>query len=304
MLKSAVQGFLGNFGYRVVSLAAAKRHGLLAPAPNSVPAPAASPPTPAPPPAPPPAAAVPEQPPAPDPQTKTDFYAPVYDFDGLRNDPKVIHNHDFLADPRFVKAYKRGIKAQKEDQHYYWRAYVALWCASQAVKLPGDFVECGVWKGFLSSAIMEYLGWNSLSKTFYLFDTWCGIDETQVTEEEKGRLCLEHHRKHYTPNFAQAQANFREFKNVVMTQGSVPASLREVDIPRVAYLSLDMNNVTPEVAAATYFWDRLVPGGVILLDDYGFVSYENQKKGFNAFAKARGVEVLALPTGQGLIIKN
>jgi hypothetical protein len=232
------------------------------------------------------------------------LYAPVFDFDGLWNDPRVIHNHDFLTDPRFIRAYRRGIKAQGEDQKYYWRVHVALWCASLAAKLPGDFVECGVWKGFLSSAIMDYLDWNSLSKKFFLFDTWCGIDESQVTDAEKRRLCLDHHRSNYVPNFAQAKANFQEYHNVIITKGSVPATLRQVDIPRVAYLSIDMNNVTPELAAAEFFWDRIVPGGVVLLDDYGFVTYEEQKKGFNAFAKTKGVEILALPTGQGLMVKT
>jgi hypothetical protein len=44
-------------------------------------------------------------------------------------------------------------------------------------------------------------------------------------------------------------------------------------------------------------------GGIILLDDYGFVSYEEQKRGFDQFARSKGIEVLALPTGQGLILK-
>lgn len=233
-----------------------------------------------------------------------EFYVPVFDFDGLRNDPGVIHNHDFMRDPHFIKSFRRGIKAQGEMQKYFWRAHVALWCAAHAVKLPGDFVECGVWKGFLSSAIMDYLDWNSLSKKFFLFDTWCGIDESQITAEEQGRLCLEHYRKHYVPNFQQAKDNFKEYHNVIITKGSVPETLKQVAIDRIAYLSLDMNNVTPEIAAAHFFWDRLVPGGVILLDDYGFVSYEAQKEGFNAFAKCKGVEILSLPTGQGLIMKQ
>jgi len=231
------------------------------------------------------------------------FYAPVYDSDGLRTNPAVIHNHDFLKDPRFVKAYARGIRAQGEDQKYYWRVHVALWCAAHAARLPGDFVECGVWKGFLSSAIMTYLDRNNLAKKFSLFDTFCGIDEEQVTAEERGRLHLDHYRKYYLPNYEDVKRNFAEFKNVTIVKGSVPDTLNQVAVGPVGYLSIDMNNVTPEVAAAEHFWDRLVPGAMILLDDYGFVSYEEQKRGFDQFARARGVEVLALPTGQGLIVK-
>ena len=181
--------------------------------------------------------------------------------------------------------------------------YTGLWAATHAAKLSGAFVECGVWKGFLSSAIMDYLDWNSVGKPFYLFDTFDGIDETQVTDEEKGRLHLEHYRKYYLPNWEEAKRNFAEYKNVVLVKGSVPNSLGAVAIGRIAFLSIDMNNVTPELACANHFWDRIVAGGVILLDDYGFVSYEEQKKGFDRFAASKGVQVLALPTGQGLIVK-
>jgi len=43
---------------------------------------------------------------------------------------------------------------------------------------------------------------------------------------------------------------------------------------------------------------------MVLLDDYGFVSYEEQKNALNVFAREKDIEILALPTGQGLIIKT
>src|SRR5262249_43682694 len=63
------------------------------------------------------------------------------------------------------------------------------------------------------------------------------------------------------------------------------------------------NNAAPEIAAAEHFWDRLVSGGIVVLDDYGWTKHINQKHAFDEFANARGVKVLGLPTGQGLIIK-
>ena len=64
-----------------------------------------------------------------------------------------------------------------------------------------------------------------------------------------------------------------------------------------------MNNTAPEIAAAEHFWDRLVPGGIIVLDDYGWRKQINQKIAFDRFAEARNVNVLSLPTGQGLLMK-
>jgi hypothetical protein len=231
------------------------------------------------------------------------YYTPVFEYDGLRTDPAVIHNHDFMKDPRYVAAYARGIQAHGEHQVQYWRMHVALWCAAQATRLDGDFVECGVWKGFLSSGIMRYLDWNRLGQNFYLFDTFRGIDESLVTPAEVAKGNLPHYRKYYLENFEEVCRNFAEFRNVYLVRGSVPQSLRRCRIDRVAYLSLDMNNVTPEIAAIEYFWPKLVRGAFVLLDDYGFISYEEQKRAFDEFTQRKGVELLALPSGQGLFRK-
>jgi Macrocin-O-methyltransferase (TylF) len=232
------------------------------------------------------------------------LYTPIFDYDGLRNDPGIIHNHDFMRNPRFVRAYKRAVAGAGIDQKYYWRAHVAIWCASVGRALEGDFVECGVWKGLLSTTIMSYFDWSNIGKTFYLFDTFRGVDESQLAEDEIQKGTIAHFREMYKEDLYEGVvANFSEFKNVKIVRGSVPETLAQENIEKVSYLSIDMNNSTPEIAAANHFWDRLSPGAPILLDDYGFVNYEVQKKAFDAWAARHGVHILALPTGQGLMIK-
>jgi hypothetical protein len=91
------------------------------------------------------------------------IYAATYAQDGMFT----IHNSDFQRDPNFVRAYARGLTAANQmDYNWHWRVHVALWAARAAARLPGDFVECGVNRGFLSSAIMEDLNWNALDRTF------------------------------------------------------------------------------------------------------------------------------------------
>ncbi len=232
------------------------------------------------------------------------LYTPVYDYAGLRTDPAIVHNHDFMRDPRFVAAYERGAAAEGYEPRYFWRTHVALWCASIGVSLGGDFVECGVCRGMLSSSIMHYLDWNNLQRRFFLFDTFTGVDERLVTDEEVASGNLGYFREMYkTDIYEDTVRNFSEYNNVEIIRGSVPSSLSTVDINAVAYLSIDMNNVTPELAAIDHFWSKLQPGAPVLLDDYGFVRYEAQKRAFDAWASQHGVAILALPTGQGLIIK-
>src|SRR5690242_17452403 len=91
-----------------------------------------------------------------------------YAEDGLYS----IHNHDFLADARFRAAYLRAIRANDgRDPGLAWRMHVALWAASTALRVPGDFVECGVNAGVVSSAVMQYLNFGSLPRRYYLVDT-------------------------------------------------------------------------------------------------------------------------------------
>ena len=161
-----------------------------------------------------------------------------------------------------------------------------------------------MWRGFLATAIMNYIPWPNANKQFYLFDTWEGLDERYLTDGERSNQAkLDHFKPYYANQYESVKEHFSNYPNVHLVKGSVPETLDSVEIGTVSYLSLDMNCAPPELAAAQYFWDKLVPGGMILLDDYGFVSYEDQKRGFDQFATRHGIEVLALPTGQGLMIK-
>ena len=47
-----------------------------------------------------------------------------------------------------------------------------------------------------------------------------------------------------------------------------------------------------------------MPGTVVLLDDYAYDGYRSQKLGMDAFARSKGVPILSLPTGQGLLLKS
>lgn len=215
-----------------------------------------------------------------------------------------IHNHDFMEDPDFLNAYDRGLKAYEIDPQMAWRVHVALWVASHTKFLEGDFVECGVNKGFLSSAIMQYCNWDKLNKRFFLFDTFCGLDEKYVSQSEKEKGRMEFSKNQYPECYEKVKANFAEFKNVHLVRGSIPETLKSVEIPKVAYLSIDMNCAQPEIAAANFFWDKMVSGAFAVLDDYAYVGYEDQKRAFDNFALDHGIKILSLPTGQGLYIKT
>jgi len=228
---------------------------------------------------------------------------PEYDQDGLRT----LHNHDFMRDEKFCRAYERGCRTGSDDK-WHWRVHIGLWAAFSASKLEGDFVECGVNRGFMSSAIMEYLDWNSLNRTFYLLDTFEGPDLRFVSDEDRQCGAILKYEQfwesgYYIRGVESVKENFSQWKNVRIIKGSVPETLHRVETERVAFLHLDMNCSPPEVATLNFFWDRMTPGAIVLLDDYAYIGYESQKHAMDILAREKGVMIAALPTGQGLLIK-
>ena len=210
----------------------------------------------------------------------------------------------FEQDQKFLSSYKSAMSfatTQVQSMDVRWRAYTACWAAATAAKLPGDFVECGVNTGLLSGTICRYLDFHTSDRQFWLFDTYEGIPADMASLSE--RKSIDQYNQQYPDVWEVAQANFADFSNANLIRGLVPDTLPSADIRAVSYLSIDMNIAAPEKAALDYFWPKMTSGGIILLDDYGFLPHEEQRSEANAFAMQMGVKVLPLATGQGIIIK-
>ena len=226
-----------------------------------------------------------------------------YNQDGLATQ----HNADFLRDPRFQEAYRAGMENGRSGTRIEWRVHVALWCATQALQFEGDFVECGVHTGILSSAVMTWLDFaRHAPRRFWLFDTWAGIPPEQVSEAERRMGTLDMNRKYQGGDALHADAvrKFAHWPNASVVRGRVPDSLTALQsVDKLAYVSMDMNVAAAEMAAAEVLWPKMVPGAPMLLDDYGWAAHANQKKAWDDWARRLGVMILSLPTGQGLVLK-
>jgi O-methyltransferase len=229
----------------------------------------------------------------------------TYNQDGLATK----HNTDFLRDPRFITAYQAGVAAgswtrdgKPTPNHY--RVYVLLWAADRASLQQGDYVECGVFRGSSAMAVLHYVDFSKQNRKFYLLDTFHGLPDAYVSDEEKSLGMLNINKIQYSEDiYESVKERFRPFNNVILVRGAIPDTLSSVVSPKICFLHLDMNYAGAEIAAADYYWDRLVNGGSIVLDDYAFLAHPVQKRQFDAFAARRGVPILTLPTGQGLLIK-
>jgi hypothetical protein len=228
-----------------------------------------------------------------------------YSQDGLLT----LHGDSFRRTSEFRQAYQRGLKASGGvDSAFEWRVHIALWAARTSLAAGGDFVECGVNAGFMSSAIMHHLRWNTLDRRFYLIDTFSGpvLDQFSPQEKAKGRRDLAERTLAaggYVTDLERTRANYAEWPRAVVVQGAVPQVLLSLNIDKVAFLHIDMNCAYPEQAALEYFWSKLTRGAIVLLDDYAYFGHEEQREAIDASATKLGVDVLSLPTGQGMIVK-
>jgi methyltransferase family protein len=214
----------------------------------------------------------------------------LYAEDGLWT----YRGHDFTNDDRFRTAYQRAVTAAGFDYEIRWRVHTALWAASTAATIDGSFVECGTGRGFVASAICQYLAWND--RPFYLYDTFepTRLDATGARTDDV-HPC-------YATSADKVRENFAQWPGTRLVVGKLPDTL--VDSPeRVAFLHMDLNHAPVEQACVRHFWRRMVPGAVLLYDDYGYEGLEGIRRAADEVGRELGFEILACPTGQGIAVK-
>lgn len=231
-------------------------------------------------------------------------FRPLYASDGLAVKRK---NLSFMTDPIFASAWDEVARVNKphwpEVPDIRWRAHVCVWAARSALKLDGNFVELGVHTGLLSSMICRCTDFAEQSnRKFFLFDTFTGIPGSGASRHEAEEIAKRNAAMYQNDVYAFTSSVFADVPNAQLVKGILPQSLAGIDTGPIAYLSIDLNNAAAEIETAAVLWPRLVPGAVIVLDDYAFEGHEEQYRAWNEFAAQKGLHILTVPTGQGLII--
>ena len=207
----------------------------------------------------------------------------------------------FAHDSKFMSAF-HGNERDSLDKAKIWRLHTYCWAGRSALAIPGDFVECGVFEGLYSAVLLEYLGFEDVAKTMFLFDTFSGLSDDYSTAQERSLVGGA-----YTDRvdwFERVAARFERYANVTVTRGIVPDVLDDSTPSAIALLHLDMNAAAAEVGALDVLFDRVSGGGFILMDDYGRIENKELHVGLRDWMSAKGHPILELPTGQGLVVKR
>ena len=213
----------------------------------------------------------------------------------------------FLHDPKFMGSLSRASEhniGTFDDRT--WRAHILVWAARHALNLDGDFVELGTFRGYFAACVAECLAFEKLTRNFFLYDTFAGLPDDATREKELPGSFYDLLQAHYRePEIYQSVVNrFKPYPNVHPIQGKVPDALHERCPENIAFLHIDLNSAKHEIAGLEYLWDRIVPGAIIILDDFGFAIFRSQTQAHQEFFAARGCPIAELPTGQGLVIKS
>lgn len=143
------------------------------------------------------------------------------------------------------------------------------------------------------------------SKKYYLLDTFEGIPLEQISTAEFNIGVAHMNRKYDSGDktYLDVKEKFKKWENCKVIRGKVPDTLDQVDSKKFSYVSIDMNVTAAEIAAAEFLWPKMVPGAIMLLDDYGWESHIQQKIAFDEFALRHGIQILSLPTGKAILMK-
>ncbi len=208
-------------------------------------------------------------------------------------------NTAWRSRPNFVAAYNAACEQTGVDYRIEWRTHTALWAARLALRVQGDFIELGAARGWMSAAILADVLATEPDRRFFLMDLF---SSGKVDPSTGARL------DEVSPIYAsggEALAPLVErYLQVRVVEGDVMDTIHGVvsAAPRIAFAHFDLNAAEPEMLAFSALRSSLLPGAIVLLDDYGFLGFEQQHDAWDEVADRHGLEVLALPTGQGLIV--
>lgn len=190
-----------------------------------------------------------------------------------------------------------------------------LWALLEAVRyveearLPGAFVECGVWRG--GSVMAMALRLQSLGKAdrdLWLYDTFEGMTPPSQADVEAGSGVSAAQMLARTEvgdgnnvwcvaGIDDVRANMRSTgypeERVRYVQGDVAQTLLDQAPEQIALLRLDTDWYESTRAELEILYPRLVPGGVCILDDYGH--WQGARKAVDEYFAAQGLRPLILP---------
>jgi hypothetical protein len=178
--------------------------------------------------------------------------------------------------------------------------------------IPGDIVECGVWRGgSMQACAKTLLSMQSTDRDLYLFDTFEGM--TPPTEEDTrtdGKSAAELLAAYEKDRAIWAVATLDDVKSgftevpypeerLHYVQGKVEDTVPDEAPEQISILRLDTDWYASTKHELDHLYSRLVSGGVLLIDDYGY--WQGSRKAVDDFMEKTGERLLLLRMDEGRV---
>jgi hypothetical protein len=174
----------------------------------------------------------------------------------------------------------------------------------EANQVAGDFVECGVWRGGSSmNMALTLLETARPVRNLFLFDTFAGMSEPTVNDVDvHGRAAKSKFDGMADGNVNQwCYASFEEVRAnlqstgypedlVHLVKGKVEDTIPQHAPERIALLRLDTDWYESTRHELEQLFPRLVPNGVLIIDDYGH--WEGARRAVDEYFAARKLSPL------------
>ena len=175
--------------------------------------------------------------------------------------------------------------------------------------IPGDIVECGVWKGGLmqlAALTLKELG--DTSRAIYLYDTFDGMPEPG--EHDVDWKNNSPHKKWSNLKWKHKESELSQFgfggfvddvrqtvestgypaEKFVFVPGLVEDTIPGTVPAVIAYLRLDTDWYQSTKHELTHLFPLLSRGGVLVIDDYGY--YKGARRATDEYLREMGIKIL------------
>lgn len=169
--------------------------------------------------------------------------------------------------------------------------------------VPGDFVECGVWRGGSSMVIAETLKlMNVTDRKIYLFDTFEGMPEpssqdTKIRGGKNPKEIWESEKKNggwCAVSLEEVQNNLKKTnyppEHLVFVKGMVEETIPKISPNTISLLRLDTDFYDSTYHEFTHLYPRLSEKGVLIIDDYG--SWKGSRDASDTYFKENNIKLL------------
>lgn len=166
----------------------------------------------------------------------------------------------------------------------------------------GDVAQVGVYKG--GTAKMIATCFSKKTKKVFLFDTFEGLpDLSEKDQREAGRI----HgtgKQFEDTSFDDVKSYFSDCPNVEIRKGYFPETARGLEDRKFCFVYLDADLYQSTKDGLQFFYPRMVPGGIIMFDDYQTKNWPGVEKAVREFQKEHQISPVTTTWWQGLIIRT